>query len=72
MLFFHSSGPLGLDDDGHLWERYRDGWAWLGPVASAEVSPGLEWHATELLQRWELAFDEREEQEASYRRSVLD
>lgn len=68
---WHTTDRLLLDVDGHLWERYRGSWAWLGPIERAEVSPSLAGELAECLDLWLDKFDPRAEAEAAYRATVL-
>lgn len=67
---WHSSGPLILDTDGHLWERYRRGHQWHGPIATADVPAHLAPHAEALLDLWVDSFDAEAEARAAYLSSV--
>lgn len=71
MLWWAEIGACAVDDDGHLFERYKGGWHWRGPIESAEVSPGLERDAEALLDRWRDAFDAEAEARWYYECSVL-
>jgi hypothetical protein len=60
---------LILDVDGHLWERYRGGYLWLGPIEDVDAAAGRHRAYAELLDRWRDAFDPRAEAEAAWRLS---
>jgi hypothetical protein len=47
-----TSGPLALARDGTLWERYRTGLTWLGPIELARVPDALRADLARLLALW--------------------
>lgn len=59
---WHSIGRLTLDMDGHLWESYRRGFIWHGPIEAADPPPRLAEDAAQLLEMWRDAFDPKWEQ----------
>jgi hypothetical protein len=63
---WHVTEHLVVDDVGHLFERYRRGWHWRGPVAEAEVSPGLEPELAGCKVAWADRIDSRAEQLWAY------
>jgi hypothetical protein len=63
---WHETEHLLLDMDGHLWERYRRGRHWRGPVAEAEVSPGLEGELAECQDLWADRIDPKAEQDRAF------
>jgi hypothetical protein len=63
---WHSTGPLTLDCDGVLWQRYRAGWVYHGPVERLEVPDWLLADAAALLDLWADRYDSRAEEEAAW------
>jgi hypothetical protein len=59
-------GRLMVDVQGVLWERYKGGWQWHGPIEGALVDDGLAAELAELLDAWSDRYDAGAEAEAAW------
>lgn len=62
MTVWQRLGRLLVDCDGMLWQRYRAGWHWRGPIQTARPPEGDERDYHRLLALWLDRFSPRDEQ----------